>query len=353
VALAARLRTRTGALTGLANSGILPAMPGETLDSAADRGPVKPGAISTGSLIICVICVAVVVGFYFFVPASGWGDISTATWWKSSWNKENDYEHGFLVPVIMVGLIASQWKKLRETADSGHWAGLLMVLLGCLFYLAGQRAGQPRLTVGGLPMILWGGSLFLWGWRTARLLFFPFFFLWLAIPVPEFKQATTHMQILSTKLAQWGAGLFHIETVVRGTEIHSVGNKWGALKIDEGCGGMRSLMALIMISSVWAYLAPISMWKRAILCLSAFPLAILGNMMRLTSIFVISEYGSDVFASGTWHDWGGLLIFYPISLVMLLGVHSLLEGGLPWRRQKKVEVRKKVVRREGKALEAQ
>jgi exosortase len=328
-------------------------MPGETLDSAADRGPVKPGAIPTGSLIICVICVAVVVGFYFFVPASGWGDISTATWWKSSWNKENDYEHGFLVPVIMVGLIASQWKKLRETADSGHWAGLLMVLLGCLFYLAGQRAGQPRLTVGGLPMILWGGSLFLWGWRTARLLFFPFFFLWLAIPVPEFKQATTHMQILSTKLAQWGAGLFHIETVVRGTEIHSVGNKWGALKIDEGCGGMRSLMALIMISSVWAYLAPISMWKRAILCLSAFPLAILGNMMRLTSIFVISEYGSDVFASGTWHDWGGLLIFYPISLVMLLGVHSLLEGGLPWRRQKKVEVRKKVVRREGKALEAQ
>ena len=202
-------------------------------------------------------------------------------------------------------------------------------------------------------MILWGGSLFLWGWQTARLLFFPFFFLWLAIPVPEFKQATTHLQILSTKLAQWGSDLCGIETVVRGTQIHSVGGKWGALEIDEGCGGIRSLMALIMISSVWAYLAPISMWKRAILCLSAFPLAILGNMMRLTSIFVISEYGSDVFASGTWHDWAGLLIFYPISLVMLLGVHSLLEGGLPWRRQKKVEVRKKVVRREGKALEAQ
>jgi len=327
-------------------------MHGETLDSAADRGPVKPGAIPTGSLVVCLVCLAVVVGFYFFVPASGWGNISTATWWKSSWNHENDYEHGFLVPVIMIGLIASQWKKLREVAGSGHWSGVLMVLLGCLFYLAGQRSGQPRLTVGGLPMILWGSSLFLWGWGAARLLFFPFFFLWLAIPVPEFQQATTHLQILSTKLAQWGSNLFGIETVVRGTQIHSVSDKWGALEINKGCGGIRSLMALIMISSVWAYLAPISIWKKGILCLSAFPLAILGNMMRLTSIFVISEYGNHAFAAGTWHDWSGLLLFYPISLVMLLGVHSVLEGGLPWRRQKRVAIRKKVVSQGGKALEA-
>ena len=33
-------------------------------------------------------------------------------------------------------------------------------------------------------------------------------------------------------------------------------------------------MALIMISSVWAYLAPIPLWKKALLCLAAFPLAI-------------------------------------------------------------------------------
>ena len=53
-------------------------MHGETLDSAADRGPVKPGAIPIGSLVVCLICIAVAVVFYFFVPASGWGEISTA-----------------------------------------------------------------------------------------------------------------------------------------------------------------------------------------------------------------------------------------------------------------------------------
>jgi exosortase len=300
-------------------------------------------------LAACLACGALLVWFYFFVPGSGAASsLSPLVWLKSTWNPETDYEHGFLVPVIMVGLIVSQWKRLRQCAGPGSLWGLPVVVLGCLLYVAAQRTGQPRLSVGGLPMILWGSALFLWGWQVGRLLFFPLFFLWLAIPVPEFQQATTKLQILSTKLAQWGSGLFGIETLVEGTKIHSAGGAWEPLAIDKGCGGIRSLMALIMISSVWAYLAPISMWKKALLCLAAFPLAIIGNMLRLTSIFVISEYGNAHFAANTWHDWSGLLLFYPLSLVLLLGVHSILEGGLPWRRAKKVEVRKVV----GRKLEA-
>ena len=336
----------TGALTCPPDSGILPEMDGETLDKPADSAPVKPGAIPKGLQAVYVALGAVLVWFYFFVPGSGVASsLSPLGWLEKTWNPYTDYEHGYLVPVIMVGLIISQWKRLRQCVSTGSLWGLPLVVLGCLLYVAAQRSGQPRLSVGGLPMILWGSSLFLWGWQTSRLLFFPLFFLWLAIPVPEFQQATTKLQILSTKLAQWGSGLFGIETFVEGTKIHSTSGKWDALEIDQGCGGIRSLMALIMISSVWAYLAPIAMWKKAILCLAAFPLAIVGNMLRLTSIFVISEYGSAHFAKNTWHDWAGLLLFYPLSLGLLLGVHSLLEGGLPWRRAKKKEVRKVVSRK--------
>jgi exosortase len=321
-------------------------MHGETTDATAERGPVTPGSLPKGTMAACLACGALLAWFYFFVPGSGAASsLSPLLWLKSTWNPETDYEHGFLVPVIMIGLIVSQWKRLRACAGAGSLWGLPVVVLGCLFYVAAQRTGQPRLSVGGLPMILWGSALFLWGWQTSRLLFFPLFFLWLAIPVPEFQQATTKLQILSTKLAQWGSGLFGIETVVEGTKIHSAGGKWEPLAIDEGCGGIRSLMALIMISSVWAYLAPLALWKKALLCVAAFPLAIIGNMLRLTSIFVISEYGNAHFAANTWHDWSGLLLFYPLSLVLLLGVHSVLEGGLPWRRAKKVEVRKVVGRK--------
>ncbi len=285
------------------------------------------------------LCGAIVAVFYFLVP--GFGGLSPLAWLRSTWTPETQYEHGYLVPAIMVGLIAWQWKNLRRLGaqGSGNPWGLPVLLLGAAFFVAGHRCGQARLTVGGLPFILWGSCLYLWGWQVARLLFFPLFFLWLSIPVPEFQQATTRLQILATKMAQWGCELFGVETVVRGTQIFSASDRWAPLEIDEGCGGIRSLMALIMISCVWAYVAKVSLWKKAILCLSAFPLAILGNMMRLTSIFVISEYGNHEFAANTWHDWSGLVIFYPISLILLLLVHSILEQGVPWRRPRRKEIR--------------
>jgi hypothetical protein len=65
----------------------------------------------------------------------------------------------------------------------------------------------------------------------------------------------------------------------------------------------------------------------------------------VTSIFVIGEYGNAEWARTTWHDWSGLLLFYPFSLMLLLAIHSLLEGGLPWRKHKQRQLRRVVVTR--------
>ena len=96
-------------------------------------------------------------------------------------------------------------------------------------------------------------------------------------------------------------------------------------------------------------MAKIALWKKALLFASALPLAIVGNALRVISIFLIAEYGNAQWASTTWHDWSGLLLFYPITLAAMLGIHSLLEGGLPWRAGKRRQVvRKKVVGNENK-----
>lgn len=300
---------------------------------------IWPGAIAA-ALVVAI--------FYFGVKGFGPDQSqSPLVWLKFAWNPETDFEHGFMVPIIMIGLIGWQWRALRDGATQGDWRGLAIAVCGVIGFVLAHRTGQARLAVAGLPLILWGSAWFLWGWQVAKLTFFPLFLLWLAVPLPQFQQATTELQILSTKLAKVGCGWFGVEVEVRGTQIFSVGDKWAPLEIDEGCGGIRSLMALILISSVWAYLAKMPLWKKIILCLSAFPLAILGNMLRLTSIFVIAEYGNPDFARNTWHDWSGLLIFYPISLVMLLVLHSILEGGMP--KLKRLKSRKRVVTRQASA----
>lgn len=292
-------------------------------------------------LIVAFVSVAIVSWFFWIENRYGPGHgLSALQWLKGSWTPVTDYEHGKLVPLVIIGLIAYRYKEIRASVGKGNVWGLFPVLLGCLLYLAAYRTLQPRIAVGGLPFILFGGVLFLWGWRTAKIVAFPLFFLWISIPLPSFQQATTHLQLLATAMAHHGSGLLGVETYTQGTMVLPVKGDWKPLSIAHGCSGIRSLMALLMISSAWAYIAKISFWKKILLCLSAFPLAIIGNALRVISIFVIAEYGNAEWASTTWHDWSGLLLFYPFSLVLLLLIHSVLEGGLPWNAKRKRKLKR-------------
>ena len=289
---------------------------------------------------------ALLLLYYFgFVERFGpdYGRRSALVWLYSAWTPVTDYEHGKLVPFIIVGLIAYRFRDLRASTSRGNWWGLLSVALGCLFFLAAYRTYQPRIAIGGLPFILWGSALFLWGWQTAKLLIFPLFFLWIAIPLPAFQQATTHLQLIATQMAHHGSGLFGVETYTQGTTVLPIKGDWKPLSIAHGCSGIRSLMALVMITAAWAYVAKLALWKKLLLFASALPLAIVGNALRVISIFVIAEYGDAQWAASTWHDWSGLLFFYPISLLLLLGIHSLLEGGLPWKAAKRRQLKRRKV----------
>jgi exosortase len=303
--------------------------------------------------ISLVVSGAILTWFYCFEFRYGPGRGQSAFQWiVSAWNPETDYEHGMMFGPLIVGLIIYRFKDLKAVAGQGSMWGLLAILIGTLFYAAGYRTLQPRIAMGALPFLLWGSAYYLWGFRVAKILLFPLFFFWLAIPLPSFQQATTQLQILATSLAHNGASFFGVETIVNGTEILSAHGKWKPLEIAGGCSGIRSIMALLMISAAWAFVAKIALWKKGLLFLAAFPLAILGNSLRVISIFVLAEYGDAEWARTTWHDWSGLLLFYPFSLMLLLSLHSILEGGLPWKKNQKRKVTRIVVN-QNRALEPQ
>lgn len=285
------------------------------------------------------------IWFYYFQNRYGGGrDQSAFEWLYSAWNPENDFEHGPIFPFVLFALVFLRRETLKKAIAPGSMWGVLPILVGAFFYIIAYRTWQPRLAIGALPFLAVGSATCIWGRGVGKRLILPFGFFFLAIPMPSFQQYTTHLQILATSLAHHGAALFHVETIVQGNLISSAHGSWEPLEIAKGCSGIRSLMALLMISGAWACMATFALWKRALLFLSAVPLAILGNSLRVTSIFVIAEYGDPVWARQTWHDWSGLLLFYPISLFLLLSIHAALEGGLPWKKSNKRQLRRTVVR---------
>ncbi len=291
------------------------------------------------SLLSCGIILA---WFYLIIPGYGPGrEQSLLHVLYDSWNTETRYEHGVMFPFIILGLFAYQWKNIMISIREGEWQALLLIGIGCLLYVAAHRVIQWRVGIASLPFIVSGIIWYLCGRRTFFLTVFPVFYLWLSIPVPDIQQATLPLQTISISMAKSICSLFGVETYASGAKIFSATQKWNPLTVDEMCSGIRSLMALLMISCAWAYLAKMTLWKRAMLIVSALPIAILGNGLRVASIFVIAEYGDEKFAQKTWHDHSGLLLFYPISLLLMMALHTLLEGGFPWKQQ---TIRRTVVR---------
>lgn len=276
--------------------------------------------------------------FRHFGPMKG---EPAALTWIRAWNKESDFEHGWIFPPLVFGLIAWRWREILAARTKGEWSGLVVALAGAVLYVLSYRTIQWRVAIIGLPLMLTGSAWYLWGRKTALLLAFPFFLTWLAIPVGFLQHGTGGLQLIASKLAHAGSSLFGVQTTLMGNKI-TMGDGSG-FEVDSGCSGIRSLWALMLISAAWTYVARMPLWKKALLFFSAFPIAILGNALRLISIFVMAHYGDSAFASGTWHDWSPLVLFYPISLFLLLAVHSVLEGGLPWRKSKRQVVRSVIV----------
>ncbi|MGC4016754.1 MAG: exosortase/archaeosortase family protein [Luteolibacter sp.] len=263
--------------------------------------------------------------------------------WTGAWNKESDFEHGVIFPFLLVGLLIWRRKEIMASRGEGEWLGLIPAIFGAVLFILSYRTLQWRVAIIGLPFLLTGSVWYLWGRRTAWLLVFPFFLIWLAIPVGFLQQATGGLQLIATRLAHAGASLCGIPTTILGNKL-IMGDGTG-FDVDEGCSGIRSLWALMLIASAWTYVARMPLWKRAALFISAFPIAIIGNALRLISIFIIAKYSGADFAGRTWHDWSPLVFFYPFSLFLLMTVHSILEGGLPWRARNRREVRRTVVTR--------
>jgi exosortase len=298
--------------------------------------------VSRSEWLAVALTLLVLVVFYgvfkHFGPMKG---EPAAVTWTNAWNKESDFEHGWIFPPLVIGLIFWRRNEIMASRTQGESLGLALALAGALLYVVSYRTIQWRVAIVGLPFLLTGSAWYFWGRKTALLLAFPFFLTWLAIPVGFLQQATGGLQLIASKLAYLGSSAFGVQTSLMGNKITMADGS--GYDVDEGCSGVRSLWALLLISAAWTYVARMAVWKKGLLFVSSFPIAILGNSLRLISIFVMAEYGNATFAKNTWHDWSPLVLFYPFSLFLLLAVHSILEGGLPWKKSRLKIVRSVVV----------
>lgn len=245
-------------------------------------------------------------------------------WLWHVWHHEVfDVSHGPLVPFLSCFLIYWNRKKISAEPLGMTWAALMGIALALLMHWVGMRGAQPRLSVLSLILLLWSLACLFIGWKKARLLIFPAAILIFMIPFNFLEQQVAFpLRLMVTDASVVIAKLLGISVRKVGSQIFDAGGRF-QYDVAAACSGIRSLTTLLCIGAVFGYLTQEKGWKRLILFLAAIPLAVLGNIVRVSLIIIAADWFGQG-AGKKVHDVGGYMI-YVLVLLCLFGVGNLLD----------------------------
>lgn len=244
-------------------------------------------------------------------------------WLWGEWMGNEYYSHGILIPPVSAYLIYQRFrndKALHWSPGQGSNWGLLLIAVGLAFYLwfFSQRAFYLAafatiLMIGGLVWTIGGNNV-------ARRLIFPVAYLALMVPLPFIDRATLPLAMF-TGICSGGLARF------LGLDVEIIGNAVklpnADLVIGAQCSGVNSLITLTALMVLVAYLVDGPTWGRITLVLLAAPLAISGNILRVsTLLFVAREWGAQA-GFVFYHDYSGIA-FFAIVLALMLPLTRLL-----------------------------
>jgi len=233
-----------------------------------------------------------------------------------SWFRKEEYSHGFLIPFITVFLI---WQKKNEAATariSKYWPGLWVVFAGlCLFFL-GELSTLFIIQQYAFLIVVFGLVLAVAGIEIFRLIRIPLFFLFFAIPLPDFiyQGLSSKLQLLSSRLGVCLIRMCNISVYLEGNVIDLGAYK---LQVVEACSGLRYLFPLMSLAFICAFFFKAPFWKRAIVFLSSIPVTVFMNSFRVGVIGVLVEYWGPSMAEGFLHDFEGWAVFMTCSAILI------------------------------------
>jgi exosortase len=245
------------------------------------------------------------------------GRLSTWSWAWQAWNPETNYEHAKIIPLVVAFLIWYDRDKLKSAPLSSSRWGWAFIGVGLFLFVAGARTLQARLTLTALPILLLGIVLYVWGKAVARVLLFPIAFLLFMVPLNFLTQSTFKLQFIETGIASAVCNLIGIHVNTIGTLVNSSDNAFH-FQVDEGCSGIRSLMAIAMFSAIYGHLTQDKLWKKLAIFAAALLFAVIGNAGRLISVFIVGRFFGQDLAGGPYHAVAGFISFGCAFVAMVL-----------------------------------
>lgn len=215
--------------------------------------------------------------------------LPTLRWLVHSWAVNPYYTHGFLVPAVSGFLV---WRKRKALArPQPHNAGLVLSAVGLAMHLVALPWHIFPLSALAMIIATAGLMVTFYGLDIARRMAFPLAFLTLAIPLPVVERLSPPLEAFIARFATLGVQAVGVAASSFGSQVQLAGS---AFVVGAPCSGLRSLVALITLTLLFAYVVQGPWGGKAALLLAAVPIALLANLVRVSSLFLVADtLGAD------------------------------------------------------------
>jgi exosortase D (VPLPA-CTERM-specific) len=253
-----------------------------------------------------------------------------------SWWRGEDYNYCYLIPFVVLYLIWEKREIFQNTTSRPTWIGLLPLLGGLLLFWLGELGGEYYTMFISSWLVLVGLCWMHFGLQKLKIIFFPIALILTMFPPPQFVYAnlSLRLKLISSKLGVWVLQTIG-KTAYREGNVIDLG--FTQLQVVDACNGLRYLFPLIVLAILVAYFSKSVWWKKVFVVLSAIPISIFVNGLRIASVGLLYPIWGPQVAEGFFHDFSGWIIFM-ISLGILLAELWVLN--LVFRERLKTEIGK-------------
>ncbi len=287
---------------------------------------MTPENSTTQNRIAFGLIAAVFAGLFLLLPyATGYGtERKPIAYWLWYFWRSPEWQHGALVPVIIGVIVWKMRSAIKSLPMRGHAGGMALIILALILFLAGHRSNLYYLGYASCHLLVIGAVWWIGGTRWLSKLAFPIGFLIFMWPLYFLEsQIGFPLRMLMTNVSSFILNIFGVDHLKLGTAIVSApdtvaglekGQRF-ALEVANPCSGIRSLFALMMIGGLYGYLALTKPWHWIVMCLSAIPFAVAGNVVRILLLtFGSMAVGSEVAvgkngSTSTFHFVAGIAVF--------------------------------------------
>jgi len=306
-------------IAGLANqmTSVAPGQSAKTLPADVDASALPawltPARIVMGAAV-GLAWLALFHDWFWFQNQFSWGS--------------RDWAHAYVIPLISGYAIWQRREEFRRLRPTVFWPGLLPVLAGVGAYFFFVLGFANHMGKGiSLVLTLFGLALLHLGPRAMALLAFPIGYLLFGVTISGgvMQPLTFQLQDIAADGSWFLLNTIGVTTEMAGNTLTVIGgaDKEIPLNIAEACSGLRLVVAFYALATAVAFLSCEHWWQRIALLLLAGPIAVLVNVIRVTSLGVAVLWNPEL-AQGQAHMFIGVLWLVPAFLVFM-GVVWLLK----------------------------